>query len=92
MVPASSTRIVTGAATLSVPACTMSPAVAATGRDSPVSSAALTLVLPSMTVPSAGKLSPARTRNSMPGSSAEAGSIRSSPLGSSTRAESGASE
>jgi len=58
----------------------------------PVRSAALTLVLPSMTVPSAGKLSPARTRNSMPGSSAEAGSIRSSPLGSSTRAESGASE
>ena len=75
---------------LCVPANTRSPVITGTGRDSPVSSAAFTCERPSTTVPSAAKLSPARTSSTMPGSSASVGTSRVTPS-STMRADTGAS-
>ncbi|MCY1531685.1 hypothetical protein D9M68_669190 [compost metagenome] len=59
-------RTCTTAERLWLPASTRSPQGRGTGRDSPVSSASSAVVSPSITVPSAGKASPGRTRTTSP--------------------------
>ena len=56
-----------------------SPALLATGSDSPVSMASLTAVSPSTTSPSAGTFSPGLTRTRSPGSSSSRGTSITAP-------------
>ncbi len=64
--PTRSTRMLTGAPTLRLPATTASPSCRVTGRDSPVSSDSSARVQPSTITPSAAKASPCGTRTRSP--------------------------
>ena len=88
--PVRSTRISKLPVPFSVPPVTRSPATFSTGTGSPVSMDSSTELLPSVTVPSIGTLSPGRTRNTSPTLTAASSTVSVLPLFSTRNAVFGA--
>ena len=88
--PVRSTRISKLPVPFRVPPVTVSPATFSTGTGSPVSIDSSTALLPSMTVPSIGTLSPGRTRSTSPTFTDASGTVSVLPPGPTRRAVFGA--